>query len=191
MNGEVFSQSCKAARSLEALRHPRAKSVNDAKVTYRIGGFFFAFFRLARSGARDTRDGERRGKNVIFSKHSPAKKRLFCRKNFKWNVRCMFRDQLHMSMFLFPTKLEKSDSSARKRKVWCLAKAFNKVRLYQNSRTEPQGYSHRCKNMRNGQCLQEIIGEIYIYRKYIPYRVKVSWIHQLMLKGELKHMEKK
>ena len=45
--------------------------------------------------------------------------------------------------------------------------------------------------MRNGQCLQEIIGEIYIYRKYIPYRVKVSWIHQLMLKGELKHIEKK
>ena len=27
--------------------------------------------------------------------------------------------------------------------------------------------------------------------KYIPYRVKVSWIHELMLKGELKHMEEK
>ena len=100
-------------------------------------------------------------------------------------------DQLHMSTFLYPTKLEKSDSSARKRKVWCLAKASNKVRLYQNSRTEPQGYSHRCKNMRNEQCLQEITGKIYINHKYIPYRVKVFWIHQLMLKGELQHMEKK
>ena len=94
-------------------------------------------------------------------------------------------DQLHMSTFLCPTKLEKSDSSARKRKVRCLAKASNKVRLYQNSSTEPQGYSHRCKNMRNEQCLQEITGKIYVNQKYIPYRVKVFWIHQLMLKGEL------
>ena len=90
-----------------------------------------------------------------------------------------------MSTFLYPTKLVKSDSSARKRKVWCLAKASNKVRLYQNWRTEPQGYSYRCKNMRNEQCLQEITSKIYINHKYIPSRVKVSWIHQLMLKGEL------
>ena len=94
-------------------------------------------------------------------------------------------DQLYMSTFLYPTKLENSDSSAGKRKVWCLAKASNKVRLYQNSRTEPQEYSQRCKNTRNGQCLQELTGKIYINHKYIPYRVKVSWVHQLMLKGEL------
>ena len=92
---------------------------------------------------------------------------------------------------LISDKIEKSDSSPRKRKVWCLAKASNKVRLYQNWRTEPQGYSHRCKTMRNEQCLQEITGKIYINHKYIPYRVKVSWIHELMLKGELKHMEEK
>ena len=92
-------------------------------------------------------------------------------------------DQLHVSTYVYSTKLEKSDSSARKRKVWCLAKALNKK--YQNSRTEPQGYSHRCKNMRNGQCLQEITGKIYINHKYVPYRLKVSWIHELVLKGEL------
>ena len=94
-------------------------------------------------------------------------------------------DQLQMSTFLYPTKIEKSDSSARKRKVWCLAKGSNKVRLYQNLRTKPLGYSQRRKHMRNEQCLQEITGKIYINHKYIPYRVKVSWIHELMLKGEL------
>ena len=62
----VLTESCKAARCLEARRHSRAKSVNDAKVTYRIGVFFFAFLRLARSAARDRRYGERRGKNVTF-----------------------------------------------------------------------------------------------------------------------------
>ena len=72
----VLTELSKAARWLEARRHPRAKSVNDAKVTNRIGAFFAAFFRLARSGARDTRDGERRGKNVTFSVYSPAKSRL-------------------------------------------------------------------------------------------------------------------
>ena len=65
--GNVLTESCKAARWLEARRHSRAKTVNDAKVTYRIGVvFFFAFLRLARSAARDTRYGERRGKNVTF-----------------------------------------------------------------------------------------------------------------------------
>ncbi|CAH3029546.1 unnamed protein product [Porites evermanni] len=37
--------------------------------------------------------------------------------------------------------------------------------------------------MRNERCLQEVTGKIYINHKYIPYRVKVSWIHQVMLKG--------
>ncbi|CAH3157402.1 unnamed protein product, partial [Porites lobata] len=37
--------------------------------------------------------------------------------------------------------------------------------------------------MRNEQCLQEITGKIYINHKYIPYRVKMSWIHELMLKA--------
>ena len=32
-------------------------------------------------------------------------------------------------------------------------------------------------------------GEIYKNQKYIPYRVKVSWNYQLMLKGE--YTEKK
>ena len=67
-------------------------------------------------------------------------------------------------------------------KVWCLAKGSNKVRLYQNLRTKPLGYSQR---RMNEQRLQEITGKIYINHKYIPYRVKVFWIHQLMLKGEL------
>ncbi|CAH3027078.1 unnamed protein product, partial [Porites evermanni] len=37
--------------------------------------------------------------------------------------------------------------------------------------------------MRNEQCLQEITGKIYINHKYVPYRLKVSWIHELVLKG--------
>ena len=85
----VLTESYKAARWLEVRRHPRAKSVNDAKATY-----IFAFLRLARIAARDTRDVERREKNVTFSVYSPAKSRLYCpltRKNFKWNVRCRFR----------------------------------------------------------------------------------------------------
>ena len=85
----VLTESCKAARWLEVRRHPRAKSVNDAKATY-----IFAFLRLTRSTARDTRDGERRGKNITFSVYSPVKSRLYCRltrQHFKWNIRCMFR----------------------------------------------------------------------------------------------------
>ena len=41
--GNVLTESCKAARWLEARRHSRAKSVNDAKVTYRIAVFFPRF----------------------------------------------------------------------------------------------------------------------------------------------------